>query len=560
MRRDAWTAPPRERRLAARAHELPRAADVGDRREAAPYVNEPREREDREEREPHEQVRLEEPRRIGDVARRVAAERDDVLRPRHQLHHQVAVGVARRFEDRRQPEHQRDEQPREQHLVAAARDGCEARVRQAPVQQDREARERERAHHAARGHRDELLELVRDAERVPDGHRREQTDQMPEEQAEHADVKKDVARAQRAAVQQLRAVGLPCVLLALEAREAAEQEDGGGDVRIDAVDERIQIIHDVTSKRVRDAPASRAGSGRRRAARRVKADRLRERRVGRGREQRFDAVGAGAEALERLVHRARRRLGDGPRLDRRARAQHVEGARVRALRAREALAERGEHVDRVAEQVRRVRAVAVAVAVARDRAEELDEERHVVGQLVADGLEAVAPVFVEQIDHRLAAVAALAVHVLEQMQRMRRRAVERRDVAFLQLDQRRRAQRFDERRERRARAGLRVERAFDLGQRVEQRLLGIGEQGGQNRIDRHDVFLVRCAHAALAFLRVTVGSAAYDTAVSFLRPNSVPSDVPPEQPLPNEKPQLPFSSKLSSAISLCDDGITKRSS
>ncbi len=38
-----------------------------------------------------------------------------------------------------------------------------------------------------------------------------------------------------------------------------------------------------------------------------------------------------------------------------------------------------------------------------------------------------------QVDHRLAAVAALAVHMLEQMQRQRARAVEQQDVAFLQV-------------------------------------------------------------------------------------------------------------------------------
>ena len=47
--------------------------------------------------------------------------------------------------------------------------------------------------------------------------------------------------------------------------------------------------------------------------------------------------------------------------------------------------------------------------------------------------EAVVLVEVLEIDHRLAAVAAFAVHVLEQMQRQRARAVEQQDVALLQI-------------------------------------------------------------------------------------------------------------------------------
>ena len=40
-----------------------------------------------------------------------------------------------------------------------------------------------------------------------------------------------------------------------------------------------------------------------------------------------------------------------------------------------------------------------------------------------------------QVDHRLAAIAALAMHMLEQMQRQRARAVEQQDVALLRIEQ-----------------------------------------------------------------------------------------------------------------------------
>jgi hypothetical protein len=57
---------------------------------------------------------------------------------------------------------------------------------------------------------------------------------MPEEQAQDADMKQDAAEPQIAAMKHLRAIRLPRVLLALEAREAAEQEDDRRNVRINA--------------------------------------------------------------------------------------------------------------------------------------------------------------------------------------------------------------------------------------------------------------------------------------------------------------------------------------
>ena len=57
--------------------------------------------------------------------------------------------------------------------------------------------------------------------------------------------------------------------------------------------------------------------------------------------------------------------------------------------------------------------------------------RQIIGQFVHGEDVARAPVQRVQGHHRLAAVARLAVHVLEQVQRERARAVEERDVALL---------------------------------------------------------------------------------------------------------------------------------
>ena len=55
---------------------------------------------------------------------------------------------------------------------------------------------------------------------------------MAEEQEQDADVEQVAAPAQQAAVQQLRRVALPRVLVAVEADQAAEQEHCQADVRI----------------------------------------------------------------------------------------------------------------------------------------------------------------------------------------------------------------------------------------------------------------------------------------------------------------------------------------
>ena len=56
-----------------------------------------------------------------------------------------------------------------------------------------------------------------------------------------------------------------------------------------------------------------------------------------------------------------------------------------------------------------------------------------IGQLARAHEQAVTLVERLEVDHRLAAVAALAVHVLEQVQRQRARAVEQQHVALLQV-------------------------------------------------------------------------------------------------------------------------------
>src|SRR5262245_53805333 len=83
------------RYLLLRAHDLIAATpDVPDRR--APDVNQPREREDEEDRHTEEQMQLEDRMRVGDECRDIRLQHDDALRPGHELHHLMPVEVPQR--------------------------------------------------------------------------------------------------------------------------------------------------------------------------------------------------------------------------------------------------------------------------------------------------------------------------------------------------------------------------------------------------------------------------------------------------------------------------------
>ena len=64
-----------------RTHQLPRAAEISDRRKTTPYVNQTCEREDHKQGQTHEQVRFEQERRAFNKTRCVATESDDMLSP-----------------------------------------------------------------------------------------------------------------------------------------------------------------------------------------------------------------------------------------------------------------------------------------------------------------------------------------------------------------------------------------------------------------------------------------------------------------------------------------------
>ncbi len=180
--------------------------------------------------------------------------------------------------------------------------------------------------------------------------------------------------------------------------------------------------------------------------------------------------------------------------------------------------------------------------------EELQQDRQMVRQFRPDRFEATRPVGLQQVDHRRAARPALAMHVLEEIERERARAVEEEHETLLQVVEIARAeiaqQRFQLRHPLLGDQRLGAQQGRDL----RRRRLQIGARIAQQR--RH--CLEGHVHGFIASGMVSP---------RFLPPKSEPDEVPVEQPLPSVKPQPPRRPMMSSsASSRWAVGMTKRSS
>ena len=204
-------------------------------------------------------------------------------------------------------------------------------------------------------------------------------------------------------------------------------------------------------------------------------------------EQGLDAVRARAEGFQRFVHIAHGRHAQWLRLHAGQRGQGLQHAGVGRAARGQLAADVRHHMHGVVQQPARL--------VGGAQRQKLQKQRQIIRQLVADRLKAVGAVFLDQVHHRLATGAVFAVQVLKQVQRVRRLAVKRADVGFLQGNQRGLAAQVGEQRgqlgaQRRFNIG---QRAVQLGQRVDQRLFRVVQQQRQHAITqrmggcRHDI-------------------------------------------------------------------------
>ena len=310
---------------------------------------------------------------------------------------------------------------------------------------------------------------------MPDRERRQQADQVAEEDAEDADVEQVRSPAQLPGAQQLRRVALPRVLVAVEAHQAADEEDRQGDIGIDSEQELVEVGHRVAplSRHARrgmncitavgGAAAPQPGAP---AGPKITGSSTHSSSIG------FSVGG-------RLVAAARRepRLADHRQQPRRstARSRCRGPAAPRRPRAGCARSRRASPSPRPAGRCARYSSTAGRKS----------------GSSFAGEHEPGARVDLLQVHHRLAAVARVAVDVLEQVQRRRAAAVEQRDVALLHVEEvgRCRARAASARSAScaaRASRGSRSTIARDLGQRGDEVRRRVGEQRGQRLVgDRH---------------------------------------------------------------------------
>ena len=188
---------------------------------------------------------------------------------------------------------------------------------------------------------------------------------------------------------------------------------------------------------------------------------------------------------------------------------------------------------------------------------ELERYRQEVGHLAFCEKEAGVLVGLREVDHRRPALARVAVHVLEEMQRGCAPAVEELHVVGFDVQRVAAVKPADQRVELGETAGRqRVLAAQDLrhlGQMAAPLGVGVAQQRGQHaqraRRRRGPGWKRRAHTAAL------IGMVRF-----FSLPNRLVALLPSEQPLPNEKPQPPRTLNAFSAYSRCVDGMTNRSS
>lgn len=177
-----------EATVAPRSHHLVAAAtEIPDR--CAPDMHETGEWEHQENRHAEEEMQLEDRMRIGDERGDAGLQRQNSLGPSHELHHLMAVEVPERHKDGGEAQDQLRVEQQQNCNISERRCFADARIEQPPMHQQRGP---DKAHHARDTSDDDrhpLFERVRDTENVKNPDRREQTDEMTEEDDEDADVK-----------------------------------------------------------------------------------------------------------------------------------------------------------------------------------------------------------------------------------------------------------------------------------------------------------------------------------------------------------------------------------
>ena len=358
----------------------------------------------------------------------------------------------------------------------------DARVEQAAVQQHRQPDEAQATGHATGQHSDQLL-LGGGDKNLVQPVRRQLAEEVTEEQEQDAAVEQVATPAQLRLAQQLRAVALPGVLVTVEARQAAHEEHREADVRIDVEDKVVEGVH-------ADAPG---------------AMELAVRPWGR-------TIWMGCGCPGRAwpwVEQPSKAMGSSQVSSKSGSGGTATGLRLLASEVEQ----RGQHAgvrglpaqQRAEDHLQDVRDLAQkGLGLCRRLCRRvLQHHRQVVGQFARRQEQAGSFVGLALVHHGRAAIAAVAMHVLEQMQCCATASVEQLDVVGLHVQRAAARQPFDQgvqfREPSRTERALVVQGRLEFWQVGTQFCVWVAQQVGQHaqRLGHGDRQAVEEAHLRL---------------------------------------------------------------
>ncbi len=166
----------------------------------------------------------------------------------------------------------------------------------------------------------------------------------------------------------------------------------------------------------------------------------------------------------------------GIRFDAGKRQQRIEDREIDRPALGKAFPERGHHLKRLLDEIPRFFRLTGR--------SEFQEKRQEIRQFLGGRCEAAILIELDQVHHRLATIPALAMDMLEQVQRERTGPVEKQDVAFLRLDRVAGGERVDQAGQRLAlrcrQPGLPFENRNEFRQGGQEIGIGIGQQCREN--------------------------------------------------------------------------------
>ncbi len=197
-------------------------------------MHQPRERRDQKQRQPENDVQLEDPVHFRELGRCGRVEDHDGVGPAHQLDHLFAVELLRRPPDGGDAQHQLHPEQRQHCDVSERGAAPDTRIGQPAMQKQRRADQCRRSGDASYDHCRQLLEHMRHAHGLDHPERGQKADEMPDEQHQHAKVEQVGPDHHLPPPQELAGLRSPTVLVGVKAQDAPNDQDGNRQIRVPA--------------------------------------------------------------------------------------------------------------------------------------------------------------------------------------------------------------------------------------------------------------------------------------------------------------------------------------